>query len=57
MRILLAGLVALVSSHSTAGELPQEIRDALQKIGPLSSMRRRPPNYWRRCSGRSPMPT
>ncbi len=37
MRILLAGLVALVSvsSHSIAGELPQEIRDAVQKIGPV----------------------
>jgi triacylglycerol lipase len=35
MRMLLAGLVALVSSHSMAGELPQEIRDALQKIGPV----------------------
>src|SRR6266851_4837006 len=35
MRVLLAGLVALVSSHSIAGELPQEIRDAVQKIGPV----------------------
>jgi acetyl esterase/lipase len=35
MRILLAGLVALVSSHSIAGELPQEARDAIQKIGPV----------------------
>jgi acetyl esterase/lipase len=35
MRILLAGLIALVSSHSIAGELPQEIRDAIQKIGPV----------------------
>jgi acetyl esterase/lipase len=35
MRILLAGLVALVSSHSIAGELPEEIRDAVQKIGPV----------------------
>jgi acetyl esterase/lipase len=35
MRILLAGLIALVSSHSMAGELPQEIRDTIQKIGPV----------------------
>jgi acetyl esterase/lipase len=35
MRTLLAGLVALLSSHSMAGELPQEIREALQKIGPV----------------------
>jgi acetyl esterase/lipase len=35
MRILLAGLVALVSSHCIAGELPQEIMDAVQKIGPV----------------------
>jgi acetyl esterase/lipase len=35
MRIVLAGLVALVSSHSMASELPQEIRDAIQKIGPV----------------------
>jgi triacylglycerol lipase len=35
MRILLAGLVALVSSHSIAGELPQEVRDAVQKVGPV----------------------
>lgn len=35
MRILLAGLVALASSHSIAGELPQEIRDAIQTIGPV----------------------
>jgi len=24
-----------VSSHSIAGELPQEIRDSIQKIGPV----------------------
>jgi acetyl esterase/lipase len=35
MRIVLAGLVALVSSHSIAGELPQQVRDAIQKIGPV----------------------
>lgn len=35
MRMLLAGLVALVSSYSMAGELPQETRDALRKIGPV----------------------
>ena len=35
MRILLAGLIAVVSSHSIAGELPQEIREAVQKIGPV----------------------
>ncbi len=35
MRILLAGLVALVPSHSIAGAWPQEIRDAIQKIGPV----------------------
>jgi len=35
MRIVLAGLVALASSHSIAGEWPQEIRDAVQKIGPV----------------------
>src|ERR1043165_9129685 len=35
MRILLAGLIALVSSQSFAGELPQEIREAIQKIGPV----------------------
>lgn len=35
MRLLLAGLIALVSSHSIAGELQQEIRDAIQKIGPV----------------------
>jgi len=35
MRMLLAGLVAVVSSYSIAGELPQEIRDAVQKIGPV----------------------
>jgi len=39
MRILLAGLVALVSSHSIAGELPQEARDAIQKIGPVINVR------------------
>src|SRR5207302_11431148 len=35
MRIVVAGLVVLVSSHSIAGELPEEIRDAIQKIGPV----------------------
>lgn len=35
MRMLLVGLVALVSSYSMAGELPQETRDALRKIGPV----------------------
>src|SRR5437762_12364130 len=35
MRLLLAGLVALVSSHSVAGEWPREISDAVQKIGPV----------------------
>jgi acetyl esterase/lipase len=35
MRIFLAGFVAILSSHSIAGELPQEIRDAIQKIGPV----------------------
>jgi len=35
MRILLAGFVAILSSHSVAGELPQEIRHAIQKIGPV----------------------
>ena len=35
MRFLLAGLIALVSSQSFAGELPQEIREAIQKIGPV----------------------
>ena len=37
MRIVLAGLVALASSHSIAGEWPQEIRDAVQKIGPVTN--------------------
>ena len=35
MRILLASLVALVSSHSIAGEWPQEVSDAIRKIGPV----------------------
>lgn len=35
MRMLLAGLAALVSTHSIAGEWPQEIRDTIQKIGPV----------------------
>jgi triacylglycerol lipase len=35
MRILLAGIVALVSSQSVAGEFPQEIRAAIQNIGPV----------------------
>lgn len=35
MRLLLAGIVALASTHSIAGEWPQETRDAIQKIGPV----------------------
>jgi len=35
MRSLLVGLFALISTHAIAGELPQEIREAIQKIGPV----------------------
>lgn len=35
MRILLAGIVALAATHAIAGEWPQEIQQAIQKIGPV----------------------
>lgn len=32
---ILTGLVSLVSAQSIAGELPQEIRVAIERIGPV----------------------